>query len=59
MTYAILNLVLSWATKNIETANIETANQQLRRTGEAKVSQDYLEAQAELALALKKVMKFN
>jgi hypothetical protein len=33
MTYAILNLVLSWAT--------------------------YLEAQAELALALKKVMKFN
>jgi hypothetical protein len=54
MTYAILNLVLSWATKNIE-----TANQQLRRTGEAKVSQDYLEAQAELALALKKVMKFN
>ena len=54
MTYAILNLVLSWATKNIE-----TANHQLRIRGEAKASQDYLEALAELVIALKKVMKFN
>jgi len=54
MTYAILNLVLSWCM-----TNIENANQQLRQTGEAEVSQDYLEAQAELAQALKKVMKFN
>jgi len=54
MTYQILNLVLTWCV-----GNIQTANEQLREPGEADVSQDYLQAQADLAFALKKVMKFN
>lgn len=54
MTYQILNLVLSWCMTNIETANVTFTT----RDGQ-DVSKDYLEALAELAQALKKVMKFN
>lgn len=55
MTYAILNLVLSWCMENIENAN---RDRHYSQDGQ-DVSKDYLEAQAELAQALKKVMKFN
>ena len=54
MTYQILKLALSWATNTIE-----TANKQLRETGEAKASQEYLESIAELVKALSNVLKFN
>ncbi len=49
MTYQILNLVYDWC------VNQMTAN----ASGKSKVSMEYLEALHDLAIALKKVMKFN
>ena len=54
MTYQILTVVYNWCVNQHDVANT-----QLRDTGESKVSMEYLEALAELATALKKVMKFN
>ncbi len=54
MTYQILNLVYDWCV-----AQFDANNNKLKETGEAKVSMEYLEALAELATALQKVMKFN
>ncbi len=54
MTYQILNLVYDWCV-----AQFDANNNKLKETGESKVSMEYLEALAELATALQKVMKFN
>ena len=54
MTYAILNLVYDWCV-----AQFDANNNKLKETGEATASMEYLEALAELATAIKKVMKYN
>jgi hypothetical protein len=54
MNYQILKLVLTWCINNIQKENA-----QLQKGIMTETNADYIQAQADLAFALKEVMKYN